>query len=472
MTPEFSIEKYAKENKDDWNDFVAKSKNGTFLFDRNFMDYHSDRFEDMSLIVRNRKGRIVALLPGNQRGDTYYSHQGLTYGGLIMDDDMTTENCLAIFSSIINFLAASGITNMVYKAIPHIYHKQPAEEDIYALYRNNAEFLSRVVSTTINLSDPIPLNLKRRQKLRKAEKCGLTFYESDNVEEFLIMVDENLRFRHGVGCVHTPGEMRLLKDRLPKNIRLFISCKGDKLVAGALLFVTDKTVHTQYMCASPEGRKLSALDYVIDHVKEIFRESHLYIDFGHSTEYNGYYLNSGLISQKEGFGGRAIVYDTYRVPISPVPEIRLVEFDDEFVGKSGEWLQHEELRKLINLPEFDIAKQISWVNYFRSNPEECIVRGIVIDGNKAGACGIKRVARKDGIKTGEYWGYIGEPEMRGKGSGTYILNAVEDIAREKGIKLLTIKVVSFNYRAIALYKKCGFSVVENGEELLMEKYLE
>jgi hypothetical protein len=36
-----------------------------------------------------------------------------------------------------------------------------------------------------------------------------------------------------------------------------------------------------------------------------------YLDFGRSTEGDGSILNGGLIAQKEGFGGRAICYDTY-----------------------------------------------------------------------------------------------------------------------------------------------------------------
>lgn len=436
------------------------------------MDYHSDRFEDMSLIVRNSKGRIAALLPGNRRGDTYYSHQGLTYGGLIMDDDMTAENCLAIFSSIKNFLSNQKITSLIYKPVPYIYHKQPSEEDIYALYRHNAKLISRSVSTTINLDTPIKMKSLRSRMIKKAKKSGITVSVASDMSDFYKILHTNLYTTHKVSPAHTLEELNLLKSRFPEHIKLYVAKKETEVVAGILVFECCNTLHTQYISASETGKKEGALDLIVNNLIEDHYRKFKFLDFGISTEFNGYYLNEGLIHQKEGFGGRAIVYDSYRVPISPAPEVRLVEFDDEFVGKSGEWLQHEELRKLINLPEFDIAKQISWVNYFRSNPEECIVRGIVIDGNKAGACGIKRVAIKDGIKTGEYWGYIGEPDMRGKGSGSYILNAVEDIAREKGIKLLTIKVVSLNHRAIALYKKCGFSVVENGEELSMEKYLE
>ena len=71
------IVRYTPDQKQAWNDFVSRSKNGTFLLDRNYMDYHADRFTDHSLMVY-RRDKLYALLPGNIAGDTFYSHQGLT----------------------------------------------------------------------------------------------------------------------------------------------------------------------------------------------------------------------------------------------------------------------------------------------------------------------------------------------------------------------------------------------------------
>ena len=81
----FDIIRYSADKADEWNAFVAASKNGTFLFDRRYMDYHSDRFLDHSLMFYE-KGRLYAVMPANDdKHGTLFSHQGLTYGGLIMD---------------------------------------------------------------------------------------------------------------------------------------------------------------------------------------------------------------------------------------------------------------------------------------------------------------------------------------------------------------------------------------------------
>ena len=43
-----SIETYESKYKSQWDSFIDMSKNATFLFKRDFMDYHSSRFQDSS----------------------------------------------------------------------------------------------------------------------------------------------------------------------------------------------------------------------------------------------------------------------------------------------------------------------------------------------------------------------------------------------------------------------------------------
>ena len=47
----YRVEKYTKENRLAWDTFISGAKNATFLFARDFMEYHSDRFTDYSLLV-------------------------------------------------------------------------------------------------------------------------------------------------------------------------------------------------------------------------------------------------------------------------------------------------------------------------------------------------------------------------------------------------------------------------------------
>lgn len=99
----FSVKRYTAEDKFLWHQFMETSKNATFLFQRDFMEYHADRFTDHSLLVL-KKGKPVALLPANIADNTLYSHQGLTYGGLILHKKVKLKEVAAIFSSVLQFL--------------------------------------------------------------------------------------------------------------------------------------------------------------------------------------------------------------------------------------------------------------------------------------------------------------------------------------------------------------------------------
>ena len=125
----FDIRQYTDNDTDSkaWNDFVALSKQGTFLFDRHYMNYHRDRFSDYSLLFY-KKGKLYALLPANIDGDTLWSHQGLTYGGLITNTHATTAEVCMLFEELNAYLHDHGIRHVVYKAMPWIYQQLPAEE--------------------------------------------------------------------------------------------------------------------------------------------------------------------------------------------------------------------------------------------------------------------------------------------------------------------------------------------------------
>ena len=123
----FEIRRYTEADKAAWDAFVAQSKNGTFLFFRDYMDYHRDRFDDHSLMFY-LDGRLYALLPANRVGETLYTHQGLSYGGLVMSSENTTAHVCTLFAELNVWLRDEGFSRVVYKAVPWIYHRLPSEE--------------------------------------------------------------------------------------------------------------------------------------------------------------------------------------------------------------------------------------------------------------------------------------------------------------------------------------------------------
>lgn len=306
------IRRYRREDKELWNSFVSKARNATFLFDRNYMDYHADRFDDNSFMFYH-KGKLKAVLPANVAGDTLYSHQGLTYGGLLLDKKATVEDVLECFDSLNFWLRENGISKVVYKTLPWIYQQYPSQEDLYALtWKCKAQLISRDISSSIVIDNKLKFAESRKSGIRKALSLNIEVGESNDVDGFWHVLEDNLGNRYNAKPVHTASEMKLLMSRFPNNIRLYVAKMNGEIVGGTLIYVTPQVVHTQYISASVEGKKHGALDLLFDYIINKVYANCRYFDFGKSTEQGGAYLNEPLIFQKEGFGGRGVCYDWYQ----------------------------------------------------------------------------------------------------------------------------------------------------------------
>ncbi len=309
------IEKYNSSYKIVWDEFVSLAKNKHFFFYRDFMEYHSERFNDFSLMVFDND-KLVALLPANIFKNEVFSHEGLTFGGLIIKPTVKQKEVNLIFQSIIAYLNLLGVKKFIYKKIPYIYHSSPCDEDLYFLFLNKSMLIRRDVSSAIKLNNQIKYSKGRKWIIKKSITNGVLFSESKDIGDLWERLSNVLMSSHGVKPVHSFHEISALKNLFPNNIKFYSACLDGEQVAGAVIFITDTVAHTQYLYNSDRGREVGALDGLIDYlVKDIFPQKE-YFDFGISNENKGLFLNDGLISQKEGFGARAIVHDFYEVNIS------------------------------------------------------------------------------------------------------------------------------------------------------------
>lgn len=309
------VTKYEGNRKLEWDNFVKSSKNGHFFFYRDYMEYHSDRFQDFSLIIYNDKGNIMALLPASIDGDTVISHGGLTFGGFVSDSKMTAAKMLDVFANVKQFLKNAGVRMFIYKCMPAIYNKYPSDEDLYALFRNNAELYRRDVSFSIYQPDRLGYQEQRKRAVKKGYRHQYILHESSKYEEYIALLDKILMRYHGTHPVHNVNELRLLAEKFPYNIKLYTAEKKGRIEAGTVLFLQSGVVHTQYLANSDEGRKNGALDCLLDWlITDVYKDKN-WFDFGISCEQEGRYLNEGLAAQKEGFGARAVVHDFYRIEL-------------------------------------------------------------------------------------------------------------------------------------------------------------
>lgn len=336
------VRRYNAEQSDRWDTLVRESKNGTFLMLRGYMDYHSDRFTDHSLMMYDDHGKLIAVMPsceGEERENdgtvkTLYSHRGLTYGGLVMSRKVHASDVMQMVRLTIDYLREQGFERWYYKPVPTIYHRLPSQEDVYALWRNDARMTVCNLSCSLQLDvdDAMQMNAdaSRRHRRKLAEEAGMRLLVGGRdlpahevLRRFWPIMERNMMERYGAIPVHSLDEMLLLQSRFPCEIQCYLvtapteeGCEED--VAGEVLFVSAQVAHAQYGHASERGRKMGALDFLYLTLIDRFRQPGSpirYFDFGTSNEQGGRLLNESLIAQKEGFGGRGVAYCTYRIDI-------------------------------------------------------------------------------------------------------------------------------------------------------------
>lgn len=307
------VKPYHSSLKADWDQFIKKSKNGTFLFYRDFMEYHSDRFEDFSLMVYEKQ-KLIAVLPANRVEDEIFSHQGLTYGGLILTEKTKFEKVLYAFRNILQFLNEKKIRRLQLKLIPYIYLTYPADEINYLLFLLKAKKTRCDISATIYLDNPLKIQSNRLEGVKKANKKHLKIKKENNFYGFWqkILIP-NLKLIHKAKPVHSVEEIEFLAKKFPNQIHQFNVYLENEIVGGATIFETETVAHVQYISANDQKQQLGTLDFLFQHLIEREFSHKKFFDFGTSNEQHGLKLNKGLLYWKECFGARSIAHEFYRL---------------------------------------------------------------------------------------------------------------------------------------------------------------
>jgi hypothetical protein len=273
------------------------------------MGYHATRFDERSVIIR-KDGKPLAVFPCNRVDDKLISHSGLTYAGLIYGDGFRAADALAVIELLGEYVRDQSCRSLSYKAIPHIFHRYPADEDLYALHRVGAQLVRRDLSAAVQLANRIKLSDSRKNTIRKSAKRGVVIREGDFLGDFYSLLTIVLA-THESKPVHSLDELEFLTTRFPGRIRLFGAFDQDHLLSAALIYDLGTVAHSQYLASSEDGKAVGALDFLLAHLLDVVFSDKKYFSFGISTENQGRYLNEGLVFQKEGFGGRGVAHDFY-----------------------------------------------------------------------------------------------------------------------------------------------------------------
>lgn len=318
----YTVRKYQQSDARLWNDFISQAKNATFLFHRNFMEYHAERFEEFSLLIFDDE-KLIAVLPANRLGNEIYSHQGLSYGGLVVKKSIRIKEYTEVFQSLLIFLNENQIDGLHIKTLPKIYNQTIAEELDYVVFLTKAETYRSDVYLVIDNSEKYSPNRNRKRALSLAEKQNIKVREDENYTGFWNQIlIPNLENRFGVQPVHSVTEIAKLSSLFPNNIKLFNAYQNDELKAGVVVFLTETVAHFQYSSGSDDRTDTAALDILFDYIIRKYSDKK-YVSFGNSSEQNGRVLNEGLAYWKESFGARTTVQNFIKIETKKASELAI-----------------------------------------------------------------------------------------------------------------------------------------------------
>ncbi len=315
---------FTKADTPAWEAFVSSANNSTLFHERKFLGYHPQgRFVDHSLILE-KKGQITALFPAVESVDkntrSLVSHQGSSYGGLVVDRKLSFRESYDCVEALIDHARKAGFNRIQMTLPPAIYQKRVSNYLDFALIKHGFSYKKRDVSSMLTIENTPEKNLEyfrasHRTAVRKAIKSGVVIRESDAWPAFYSMLQHNLKIRHNVQPTHTLDELIKLKKMFPGKIRLFGAFWEDKLVAGVVNFeVNQDVVLAFYISHREDYQHLRAVNLLFfEIIKWCHQNAFKYLDFGIFTV--NMEPNFGLGRFKENFGASGVFRDTFELDL-------------------------------------------------------------------------------------------------------------------------------------------------------------
>ncbi|WP_245585001.1 GNAT family N-acetyltransferase [Psychroserpens burtonensis] len=277
------------------------------------MEYHQDRFDDYSLMIY-KNNKLVSIFPANRIEGTVISHQGLSYGGLLLLQDVKFETTVTIFQALLQYLLNNAIPILKIKVLPKIYNSLPSDEIDYLLFKSKAHLYRRDVSMVVDNGNKLKLSSNRSRNLKKAKNNNVVVKEVLEFDDFFNQIlIPNLEKRHNSLPTHSLKEISELKLNFPNKIRQFNAYQNNEIIAGVTIFESSKVAHAQYISTITSKNELGGLDAIFDFlINKLYSNKH-YFSFGISNENQGQQVNRGLLNWKESFGANAITHDFYTI---------------------------------------------------------------------------------------------------------------------------------------------------------------
>ena len=244
-----SIQKYNNKILHLWDDFISNSNNGTIFNRQKFLSYHiSRKFDDHSLLFFSDM-KLIAVLPAviiNSSGRrTLYSHPGASFGGLILNTNLSFAMIDAILSNLEKYCIDESIKELILINTPMIYYKTKDDSLNYLLLLHNFQIYENYISHYINImNEENVINLLNKRKKRYLKQLlednKFIFCTDSSIDDFYkILLDSKKKFHSKP--THSLQELKKIQELFPQKIKLLISKDQNKIIGGTLIFQTTKT---------------------------------------------------------------------------------------------------------------------------------------------------------------------------------------------------------------------------------------
>lgn len=298
----YTVKRYCSDDFALWNDFISQANNATFLFDRNFMEYHADRFQDFSLLIFE-EDILQAVVPANFKDDTFYSHQGLTYGGFVFANEFPLEEVQAVVSETFIFLQQQAFVKCEIKSMLPFYAPDFHAEIQQVLSDKQAKITAQKMNLAIDFRTEYSISKSKLKHYRRLQSEGLVVKKEADCTVFWQEVLEPLLLeKYHTKPLHSLAEINSLQSKFPNHIEQYNLYRDGEILAGITLFKSRKVVKSQYGATTENGKKFRALDYLFLYLIDSFKADYDYFDMGTVDDNSELGYNEGLLNQKKELG--------------------------------------------------------------------------------------------------------------------------------------------------------------------------
>jgi len=327
--PAMDIQRFQPEHTQLWDHFVTKSRNGTLYHTRRFLSSHPpERFSDHSLLFLE-KGKIIAVLPAALKEEGgikhFVSHPGSTHGGLVLSSEHGAATTCALVTDLLTSLRAKGMKKASFlRLTPLPCRREAADDQEYALLAQGCRLSRMELGSVISLAGLTEATLissfdmQCRNKVRQAERAGVTVRICDEYEAFWPILSATLEHRHKVRPTHDLQELKDFAARFPDEAKLFGAFSDGKFIAGIVtVTLTEHAVYTKYMAQEYAHHKKRPVNLLLTEVLRFcMREGKTVLDLGVSMdEGSPSGINEGLFAFKESFGARSVRRQSFSIDL-------------------------------------------------------------------------------------------------------------------------------------------------------------